>query len=123
MNTTTTKVKSDKNVDKATVLAMLSDIFFGEYIFATRKVKTADGMEVCINITPASTPDRLKNLTKPNPTIGPIKTLVSEYINVSLKEKTLRCDRAIPRDIKTKKIAEYPIKKVAFSKNFGEGIS
>jgi len=30
MNTTTTKVKKDKNVDNATVLATLSDIFFGE---------------------------------------------------------------------------------------------
>ena len=30
INTTTIKVKNDKKVDKATVLAMLSDIFFGE---------------------------------------------------------------------------------------------
>ena len=102
---------------------MLSDIFLGEYILATKKVKTADGIDAWINITPASTPERLKNLTNPNPTIGPIKTLVSEYINVSVKEKTLIWESAIPKDIKTKKIAEYPIKKVAFSKNFGEGIS
>ena len=80
-------------------------------------------MEAWMNMTPASTPERLKNLTKPNPTKGPIKTLVREYINVSVKEKTLRCERAMPKDIKTKKIAEYPIKKVAFSRNFGEGIS
>ena len=39
------------------------------------------------------------------------------------KEKTFSCESAIPKDIKTKKIAEYPIKKVAFSKYFGEGIS
>ena len=45
MNTTTTKVKNDKKVDKATVLAMLSDIFLGEYILATKKVKTADGID------------------------------------------------------------------------------
>ena len=76
-----------------------------------------------MNITPASTPERLKNLTNPNPTIGPIKTLVSEYINVSLKEKTLRWESAMPKDIRTKKIVEYPIKKVAFSKNLGDGIS
>ena len=90
---------------------------------ATKKVKTADGIDAWINITPASTPVRPKNLTNPNPTIGPIKTLVSEYINVSLKEKTFSCDSAMPKDIKTKKIAEYPIKKVAFSRNFGEGMS
>ena len=36
MKTTTIKVKNDKNVDKATVLAILSDIFLGEYILLTR---------------------------------------------------------------------------------------
>ena len=36
MNTTTIKVKNDKNVENATVLAILSDIFFGEYILLTR---------------------------------------------------------------------------------------
>ena len=82
MNTTIIKVKNDRKVDKATVLAILSDIFLGEQIFPTKKVKTADGIEACINITPASTPDKSKNLTNPNPTIGPIKTLVSEYISV-----------------------------------------
>ena len=30
MNTTTIKVKKDKKVDKATVLAILADIFLGE---------------------------------------------------------------------------------------------
>ena len=30
INTTNIKVKNDKNVDKATVLAMLDDIFLGE---------------------------------------------------------------------------------------------
>ena len=44
-------------------------------------------------------------------------------MNVSLNEKTLSLDSATPNDIRTKKIVEYPIKKVAFSKNFGEGIS
>ena len=117
------KVKKDRKVDKATVLAILLDIFLGEYISATKKVNIALGIEAWINMTPASTPERLKNLTKPNPTIGPIKTLVRAYINVSPSEKTLSCERVTPKDIKTKKIAEYPIKKVAFSKNFGEGIS
>ena len=42
---------------------------------------------------------------------------------VSFTKKTLSFERATPKDIKTKKIVEYPIKKVAFSKNFGDGIS
>ena len=78
MNTTTINVKNDKKVDKATVLAILSDIFLGEYIFPTKYVKTAEGIEACINITPASIPERLKNLTNPKPTKGPIITRVSE---------------------------------------------
>ena len=78
MNTTTIKVKNEKKVDKATVLAMLSDIFLGEYILATRYVSMADGIEACINITPASMPVRLKNLTKPIPITGPRKTLINE---------------------------------------------
>ena len=78
MNTTTINVKNDKNVDKATVLAILVDIFLGEYISLTKKVSTADCIEAWMNITPASTPERLKNLTKPNPTIGPIITRIKE---------------------------------------------
>ena len=78
MNTTTIKVKNDKNVDKATVLAILEDIFLGEYISLTKKVSTADGIEAWINITPASTPERLKNLTKAKPMIGPIITRINE---------------------------------------------
>ena len=78
MNTTTIKVKNDKNVDKATVLAILEDIFLGEYISLTKKVSTADGIEAWINITPASTPERLKNLTKAIPTKGPKITLINE---------------------------------------------
>ena len=53
-----------------------------------------------------STPVRLKNLTKPKPTIGPTNTRIREYINVSLKEKTLSLDKATPKDIKTKNIVE-----------------
>ena len=41
---------------------------------------------------------------------------------VSYIENTLSLDRATPKDINTKKIVEYPIKKVAFSKNLGAGI-
>ena len=122
MNTTTIKVKNDKKVDKATVLAILFEIFLGEQISLTKNVSTADGIEACINITPASTPERLKNFTKAKPTIGPIITRIKEYIIVSLIEKTLSLDKATPRDIKTKKIVAYPIKKVEFSRNFGAGI-
>ena len=39
MKTTTIKVKKDKNVDKATVLAILSEIFLGEYILLTNFYK------------------------------------------------------------------------------------
>ena len=115
-------VKKDINVESATVLAILSTIFLGEYISAIKYVKTADGMEVWINIIPASIPDRLNNLINPSPTNGPIITLVNEKTRASLKEKILNLDNAIPKDIKTKKIVEYEIKKVAFSKNLGDGI-
>ena len=96
----------DKNVERTTVLAMLSVIVFGEYIFPIKYVKTADGIEVWINITPASTPDRLNNLTKPKPINGPIITLVKEKIKLSLREKIFKLDNAIPSDIRTKKILE-----------------
>ena len=94
------------NVDKATVLAILLDIFLGEYISLIRKVSTADGIEAWINITPASTPERLKKLTKAKPMIGPIITRINEKISVSFTAKTLSLDNATPRDIKTKKIVE-----------------
>ena len=45
IQTTIGKVKKDKKVDKATVLAILFDIFFGEYISLIKKVRTADGIE------------------------------------------------------------------------------
>ena len=115
-------VKKDSNVESATVLAILSTIFLEEYISAIKYVKTADGMEVWINIIPASIPDKLNNLINPNPTNGPIITLVNEKTRLSLKERILNLDNAIPNDIKTKKIVEYEIKKVAFSINFGDGI-
>ena len=101
---------------------MLLVILFGEYIFAIKYVKTADGMEVCINITPASIPDKLKKLTKPKPISGPIIILVKEKIKLSLKEKIFKLDNAIPNDIRTKKIVEYEIKNAAFSIKSGIGI-
>ena len=54
--------------------------------------------------------------------MGPIITLMSEKYKLSLKEKIFSFDNATPKDIKTKKIVEYEIKKVAFSKNLGDGI-
>ena len=99
-------VIKDKNVESTTVLAIIVTIFLGEYISAIKYVKTADGMEVWINIIPASIPDKLNNLINPNPTNGPIITLVHEKTKLSLKEKILNLDNAIPNDIKTKKILE-----------------
>ena len=79
-------------------------------------------MEACINITPASTPVKLKNLTNKKPINGPTNTLTSEYVKASSKWNTFSLDKATPRDTKTRKMAEYPIKKVAFSRNLGAGI-
>ena len=59
-----------------------------------------------MNMTPASIPDRLKNLTKAKPIKGPIIILVKEKIKLSLKEKIFKLAKAIPNDIKTKKIVE-----------------
>ena len=103
-------VIKDMNVESTTVLAIIVAIFFDEYISAIKYVKTADGMEVWINITPASTPAKLKALTNPKPTNGPIITLTHEKIKLSLKEKIFNLDSATPNDIKTKKIVEYEIR-------------
>ena len=59
-----------------------------------------------MNITPASIPDKLKKLTKAKPTKGPIIILVKVNIKLSLKEKISKLAKAIPKDIKTKKIVE-----------------
>ncbi len=79
-------------------------------------------MDVCINITPASIPDKLNIRTNPKPTNGPIIILTNEKNKLSLKEKIFSLERATPNDINTKKIVEYAIKNVAFSRNFGDGI-
>ena len=42
-----------------------------------------------------------------NPIIGPTITLPIEHINAFLKENTLNLVRAIPNDIKIKKIVAY----------------
>ena len=59
-----------------------------------------------MNITPASIPVKSKNLTNQKPTNGPRIILTKEYMNVSLKEKTLSLDNAIPKDIRTRNIVE-----------------
>ena len=64
INTTIVNVKNDKKVDNATVSAMLLYTLLVEYIFAIKYVSTADGIDAWINITPASTPERLKKWTK-----------------------------------------------------------
>ena len=66
--------------------------------------------------TPASTPFKLKNAIKNRPIIGPIIILVKEFIKETFNEKTFNLVNAIPRDISTKKIVAYAIRKVAFSK-------
>ena len=99
-------VTKDRNVESTTTLAILSTIFFGEYISAIKYVKTADGIEVWMNITPASTPVKLNILTNTNPINGPTIILISEKIKLSLKEKIFNLDNAIPNDIRTKKIVE-----------------
>ena len=115
-------VKKDKKVERTTVLATLFTTFLEEYISAIRYVNTAEGIEVWISITPASTPVRLKNLINKKPIVGPSKILINEKTRLSLKEETFNLDSATPNDISTKKIAEYEIKKVEFSTNFGIGI-
>ena len=91
-------------VETTIVLAMLSTIFLGEYIEPTRYVKMALGIEHGINKTPASTPFKSKSSIKKRPMIGPINILVNELIKESFKEKTFNLVKAIPKDIKTRKI-------------------
>ena len=118
-NTTIGIVIKDITVETTIILATLSTTFFGEYIEPTRYVKTALGIEHCINRAPAAKPCRSKNFIKTIPTIGPKITLPIEEINAFLKEKTLKRVNAIPRDIRIKKIVAYIKRKVVFSINTG----
>ena len=58
-----------------------------------------------------------------NPIIGPKITLPIEQNKAFLNEKTLNLVKAIPKDIKIKKIVAYINKKVVFSINTGVLIS
>ena len=97
-------VIKDNNVDTKIILAISSTVFFGEYNEPTRKFKIALGIEHCINKTPAAIPLRLKNLIIAKPMIGPIMTLAIDETKALLKEKTLSLVKAIPSDIRIKKI-------------------
>ena len=58
-------------------------------------------------------------MIKINPIIGPIITLTAPRIDAWVQETTLNLERAIPKDIKTRKIVVYVKRKVVFSKNPG----
>ena len=94
-------------MDTTIILATLSTIFFGEYIDPTKYVNTALGIEHWINKTPAANPDKLKNLIIKKPITGPIITLPIDDMNADWNEKTLNLVKAIPNDIRIKKIAVY----------------
>ena len=51
--------------------------------------------------------------------IGPKKSLPIEYIKDLVKEKTFNLVKAIPNDIKIKKIVAYIRRNVVFSTNTG----
>ena len=79
------------------------------------------GIEHWIKKTPASTPSKPKKFINNKPINGPMIIREKELINEFFNEKTFNFVRAIPRDIKTKKIVAYAIKKDS-SKLVPEGI-
>ena len=87
------------------MLAILSTTFLEEYSDPTKYVKTALGIEHCINKTPAANPDKSKVFIIVKPIIGPIITLAIDEIKADLSEKTLNLVKAIPKDIRIKNIA------------------
>ena len=54
--------------------------------------------------TPASTPSKFKNFIRVNPRIGPKTILEKEFSKDSFKENTFNFVKAIPKDIRTRKI-------------------
>ena len=77
---------------------------FGEYIEATRQLRTALGIEHCINKTPAAKPSRLKyelmNIQlKDQPFTLPIEEKIALF-----SEKTFNLVNAIPKDIRIRNI-------------------
>ena len=71
-----------------------------------------------MNITPASTPERLKNLTKPNPTIGPIIGLAFvKFFNLSgVEAGVMFIQASMPSAVLTFLVSEiYSPKKISSS--------
>ena len=77
------------------------------------------GIEHWINKQPAAKPSKLKYNINRYPIIGPTITRPIEEKIALLTEKTFNLVRAIPNDIKIKKIVAYINKKVVFSTNTG----
>ncbi len=73
-------VTKDIKVEDTITLAILSTALFSEYIDPTRYVKTALGIEDCINKTPAMKPVNPKKLIRAKPIMGPKITLTEPKI-------------------------------------------
>ena len=81
-------------------------------------MSTADGIEAWINITPASTPESWKNLTKAKPTIGPIIGLAFvKFFNLSgIEAGVMFIQASMPSAVLTFLISEiYSPKKISNS--------
>ena len=86
-------------------------------------MRTALGIEHCINKTPAANPSKLKYKINKYPIIGPTITLPIEEIIALLSEKTFNRVNAMPKDIKIRNIVAYISKEVVFSTNPGSSKS
>ena len=86
---------------------------------AIKYVKIALGIDDWIRITPAPKPDKLKNLIKVKPIIGPITTLPIDEIIEFFNEKTLSWVKDIPRDISIRTIIVYPSSITVFKTTTG----
>tara|TARA_B100001057_G_scaffold224022_1_gene224297 strand:+ start:681 stop:1094 length:414 start_codon:yes stop_codon:yes gene_type:complete len=115
IKTTKGIVIKDIIVEVTITLAMLSTTLFSEYIDPTKYVKIALGIADWIRSTPAATPLKFKYLIKPNPIKGPITILTKLKIEAFNQETTFNFVRAIPRDMRTKKIVAYVNKKVVLT--------
>ena len=97
-------VIKDISVEATITLDILVTTFFDEYIDPTKYVRTALGIADCINNTPAGYPDKLKKEINKNAIAGPTKTLIKLKIIESFQDLTFSLVKAIPKDIRTKKI-------------------
>ena len=94
----------DNKVEVTIILETLSTTFFDEYKEPTKYVRTALGIEDWINRTPAANPDRFKKKISNKAIKGPAITLTIPKIIALFQDFTFNLVRAIPKDIKTKKI-------------------